>query len=61
MSVKEEGRVKYHYPKLAYESDNPDVAKVNKKGKVTAVSKGSCMIYVYTQNGLYASVKVTVK
>ena len=58
--VKEEGRVKYHYPKLAYESDNPEVAKVNKKGRVTAVSKGSCTIYVYTQNGLYASVKITV-
>ncbi len=46
--------------KLAWESDNIKVAKV-KNGKVTAVGKGKCYVYAYTQNGVYAKVKVTVK
>ncbi len=35
-------------------------AKV-KAGKITAVAKGSCYVYVYAQNGRMARVKVTVK
>ena len=47
--------------KAGFESSDPAVATVTAKGKVTAVGKGSCMIYVYAQNGLFKTVKVTVK
>lgn len=49
------------YAALRYESSNTAVAKVSAKGKITAVSKGSCTVYVTTQEGVYATVKVTVK
>ena len=44
-----------------YASSNPYVAKVNTSGKITAVGKGSCTVYVYAKNGLSANIKVTVK
>ena len=53
-------KVKQHR-KLAYETDNPKVATVNKSGKIKAVGKGSCRIYVYAQNGVFAKVKVKVQ
>ena len=46
---------------LRYESDNPAVAKVSKSGKITAKKKGSATIRVYAQNGVYKTVKVTVR
>lgn len=46
--------------KIAWESSNIYVAKV-KAGRITAVSKGTCYIYAYAQNGKAARVKVTVK
>ncbi len=53
-------KVKRHR-KIKYESSNPKVAKVNKKGKVTAKKKGKATIFVYAQNGLYKKLKVVVK
>ena len=53
-------KVKKHR-KLAYETSNPKVAKVTKDGKIKAVKKGSCVVYVYAQNGMYKAVKVKVK
>lgn len=47
--------------KLAYESSNVKVAKVTGSGKVKAVKKGKCNIWVYAQNGVYKEIKVTVK
>ena len=47
--------------KIRYESSNINVAKVTSKGKITAKGKGTCTIYVYTQNGVRKTVKVTVK
>ena len=47
--------------KIAFESDNQDVAVVSKKGIITAKKKGKCSVYVYAQNGVYKQVKVTVK
>ena len=47
--------------KIAFESDNQDVAVVSKKGVITAKKKGKCSVYVYAQNGVYKKVKVTVK
>ena len=46
---------------VAFESSDTSVATVNAKGKVKAVGKGSCVIYVYAQNGVSAAVKVKVK
>ena len=46
---------------LRYESSDKTVAAVSSKGKVTAKKPGKATIYVYTQNGISASVTVTVK
>lgn len=46
---------------LSYESSNTKIATVSKKGVIKAKAKGSCTIYVYAQNGMYKTVKVTVK
>ena len=53
-------KVKIHR-KVAYESDNPNVATVAKNGKIRAVKAGTCYIYAYAQNGVFARCKVTVK
>lgn len=50
-----------HTEPLRYWSDNNAVAKVNADGKITAVKKGSCYIYVVAPNGVKTRVKVTVK
>ena len=48
--------------KIWYASSDKNVATVGlKTGKITAVGTGTCKIYVYAQNGLYKTVKVTVK
>lgn len=48
-------------PEFRYASDNTDVATVSKNGKITAVGKGTCKIWVYSRNGKAVSVDVTVK
>ena len=53
-------KVKKHRA-LAFETSNPKVATVNKSGKVKAVGKGSCIIYVYAQDGIFAKVSIKVK
>ena len=52
--------VKIHR-KVAWKSSNVSIAKVNKKGKITGVEKGTCYVYAYAQNGVCAKVIVTVK
>lgn len=47
--------------KTRYESSNVKVAKVTAGGKITAAGKGTCTVYVYTQNGVSKAIKVTVK
>lgn len=54
------GKLKRHR-KVKYESSDPTVATVDAKGRIKAKKKGKCVIYVYSQNGTYAKVKVTVK
>ncbi len=54
------GTVLAHDHKLRYISNDPAVATVNRSGKVRAVGSGSCVIYVLTSNGIWASVTVTV-
>lgn len=46
---------------LAYESSNTKVARVSKKGQITAKKKGACTIYVYGQNGTMNKVQVKVQ
>lgn len=58
--VKKDKTIKKHRA-VSFESDNPKVATVNSKGKITAKGKGKCKIYVYAQNGKYKTVSVTVK
>ena len=53
-------KVKRHR-KIAFESSNPSVATVNKNGVVRGVSKGTCYVYCYAQDGVYARAKITVK
>ena len=47
--------------KVAYETANPRVATVSNSGKVKAVGKGTCYVYAYAQNGVFAKCKITVK
>nr|MCR5543637.1 Ig-like domain-containing protein [Eubacterium sp.] len=60
-SYKKKKKVKTHIGPFRYESENPKVATVTKKGKVKAVGKGKTNILVFTQNGICKKVKVTVK
>ena len=46
---------------LRYESTAPNIAKVSTKGTVKGVSKGTCYVYAYAQNGVYKKIKVKVK
>ena len=46
---------------VRYESSNPKIAKVSKTGKITAKKKGTCKIYVFAQNGVCKTIKITVK
>lgn len=50
-----------HAPRLRYWSTNTKVATVGSAGKIRAVGKGSCYVYVAAQNGVKTRVKVTVK
>lgn len=49
------------YTTYTWTSDNKKVATVDKKGKVTAVGKGTAKITVKTANGKTAVCKVTIK
>ncbi|MCR5544073.1 MAG: leucine-rich repeat domain-containing protein [Eubacterium sp.] len=46
---------------ICYESTNSNIVKVNKKGVIKGVNKGTCYVYAYAQNGVAAKIKVTVK
>ncbi len=59
--LKYKKKVKTHIAKFRYESSNPAIATVSKKGKIKGIRKGNCEIYMYTQSGLYKKVKVKVK
>ncbi len=48
-------------PMFRYASSDKKIATVDKKGKITAKKKGSCLIWVYAKNGYAKKVKVTVK
>ena len=50
-----------HTADLQFLSSDKKVASVESDGTVTAKKAGTCKIYVFTINGLYTSIKVTVK
>ncbi len=50
-----------HVPKFRYITSDKTIATVTSKGRVKAVSKGTCKVYVYAHNGKKKVVKVTVK
>ena len=52
---------KDHAATVRYKSSDSHIAKVDKSGKITGKKKGECKIYVYTQNGIWKAVNVTVK
>lgn len=58
--IKKDKKIKRHRA-ICYESSNTKIATVDSKGKIKAKKKGKCTIYVYAQNGVYKTVKVTVK
>ena len=37
------------------------ISTIDKSGAITAVSKGTCYVYVYAHNGVYDKINVTVK
>jgi len=53
-------KVKPHRP-VTYESTNPKIATVTKKGVIKGKKKGTCYVYAYAQNGVFSKIKVTVK
>ncbi len=50
-----------NYGAIRFESSNPAVATVTGNGKIKAVGKGKCKVYVYAQDGTYRTVSVKVK
>lgn len=51
---------KGHAAKLRYLTSDKKVATVTKSGKIKAVGRGSCKVYVVAVNGIYKAVSVTV-
>ena len=50
-----------HAREFRYETTNKEIATVSKKGRIAAVGKGSCAIYVYARNGYAKKVNIRVK
>ncbi len=44
-----------------FASSDESIATVDKSGNITAVGKGSCIIYVYSQNGYAKKIQTTVE
>ncbi len=54
-------KVVKHTAKFRYATSDSSVATVSKKGKIKAVDKGNCTVYVYAVNGCAKAITVTVK
>ena len=44
-----------------YRTSNSKVATVSTAGVIKGVGKGTCYVYAFADNGVYAKIKVTVK
>ena len=60
-AVAKPGKTVKAHRKLAYESSDPAIATVSKSGKIKAVKKGKCNVFVYAADGTFAKIKVIVK
>ena len=54
-------KMKQHTDIICYETSNKAIAIVSPNGKIKAISRGSCYIYAYAQNGVYKKINVTIK
>ncbi len=54
-------KMKNHTIEIRYESSNDNIAIVSRRGKIKAISKGTCYVYAYAQNGVYKKIKVTIE
>lgn len=50
-----------HTAAYRYYSTNKKIAAVSKKGVVKAKKKGTCILYVLANNGVYKKIRVLVK
>ena len=57
----EKNKTIHKHRALSYETSNSKVATVTENGKIKAVGKGTCSIWVYAQNGVYKTITITVK
>ncbi len=55
------GKKKAAHRKMSYESSNGKVASVSASGCIKGLKKGRATIYCYAHDGIYKTVKVTVK
>ena len=46
---------------MKYETSNKKIATISAKGVIKGIKKGTCYVFAYTQNGVFAKIKVTVK
>ncbi len=46
---------------ICFESTDTDIATVDKKGRIKAISSGECKIYIFAQNGKFTTCKVIVE
>lgn len=51
----------HHMKTLRYMTSNKKIATVSKGGRITAKGKGKCTIVAFAHNGVYKTIKVTVK
>ena len=49
------------YKGFSFESSVPSIATVSSSGKIKAKKKGTCIIYVYAQNGIHKKITIRVK
>lgn len=50
-----------HARQFRYASSDKKIATVSKNGKIKAVGKGTCIVYIYARNGYAKAIKITVK
>lgn len=61
VKLKKNKKVLKHAKEFRYFTSNKKIATVTNAGVIKAKKKGSCKIYVMANNGVYKTVKVTVK
>lgn len=59
--VKKGGKLVSHVAQFRYNTTNSKVATVTESGKIKAVGKGKCSVYVYANNGMTRRIQITVK